>query len=59
MKKHFEFIGELTGMPDVWMKISQASTIFQKMKLDDVVAVLDVFQVSFKKTILLKSSYSF
>ncbi len=36
-------------MPDVWMKISQASAIFQKMKLEDVVAVLDVFQVSFKK----------
>jgi hypothetical protein len=36
-------------MPDVWMKISQASAIFQKMKLEDVVAVLDVAQVSFKK----------
>ena len=35
-------------MPDVWMKISQASAIFQKMKLEDVVAVLVVAQVSFK-----------
>jgi hypothetical protein len=44
-------------MPDVWMKISQASAIFQKMKLEDVVAVLVVAQVSFKKNpLLLKSS---